>query len=198
MPLADSIVTLVLLESLPALLVAWVAAQFGLICLWSWRRSRGTARAVWIGFGLLPTLAGASILIVTDKERMIRLCHDMARAVEEADVDAIAERLSPELRAGELEREAFLDRLRGELTKHRVNWVELSRFDRTDADGRMNGATLEFDAACDVFTSDAVFERLRTRWRWSFEWAGHGWFVTRMEALPTPFSPIRDLDGLLR
>lgn len=198
MPLADSVVTLVLLESLPALLVAWAAAQFGLICLWSWRRSRGTARAAWIGFGLLPALAGASILIVTDKERMIRVCHDMARAVEEADVDAIAARLSPELRAGGLEREAFLDRLRGALTKHRLKWVELSRFDRTDVDGRMNGATLEFNATCDVSTSDAAFERLRTRWRLSFEWAGHRWFVTRMEALPTPFSPIRDLDDFLR
>ena len=198
MLVANSVVTLVLLESLPALLVAWIAAQFGLICLWSWRRSRGTARAVWIGFGLLPTLAASSLLIVTDKERLVRLCHDMARTVEIADVNALAARLSPGLQAGPLGHDAFLDRLRGALTKHRVQWVELSRFDRTDRDGRMNGATMEFDASCGVSASEEVFDRLRTRWRLSFDWAGDEWFVTRIEALPTPFSPIRDLNDLLR
>ena len=50
-----SVITRLLFESLWMLAAALAAVQFTLIAIWSWLRSRTAARAVCIGFAVIPT-----------------------------------------------------------------------------------------------------------------------------------------------
>lgn len=167
------------------------AIQFLLICLWSWRRTTRTKRAVWIGFVLIPTLVGLSAAVTTTREQIIELCRELARYVEDGNATAIALRLSEDFEAEGLDRAAFEQRLIEAFKRYRIDRPRLSRFEiALPSDDR---AVAEFDAACFVRTDQVLANSVLTRWRVFFREDNDRWRLTQVQAVPAPFSPLRSL-----
>jgi hypothetical protein len=181
----------ILFESPRLLLAILVVVQFGLICLWSWRRSRVWARVVWAGFAMIPVLLIISIAVVTPREQIIGLCRMLATRVEGGDVAGIGERLADGFEAADLGKSEFLVRVEESLTRYRVDDARLRAFE-VESGGR-DEATAVFDATCTVRSADSFRGRLPSRWRVTLRRPDRLWLVTKVEALPTPLSPVRDL-----
>jgi len=186
----------VLLENRLLLFGVWMLAQLALISVWSWRRTRAANRAVWVGLLALPVLLLLSTVIVTQRERIMSLCRSMARDVERGDIAPIADRLDPQFQAAALDREVFLEHLEPALARFGVGKVRLSRFRFTFPE--RDTATAEFTAVCNVRTADAFFDRVLSRWRVRFVRRRGNWYLTSVEALPTPLSPVRNLRDWIR
>lgn len=184
------------LESVGRLLIVLVAIQFALVVNWLWRRSRLATRVVWAGAALFGALVLLNTLLVTPRERIIRICRTLARMVEEGDVAAIEEILAGDFRAGQADRSRFLDRLQSRLTDYRVDDPRLWGFDVTFP--RADQGVAVFDALCRVRSPDLFFDRVSSRWRLTFRNSAGGWLVTGVEPLPAPSSPIRGWQALTR
>lgn len=184
-------VSKLLLESPFLLLAVLVAIQFGLICVWSWRRSPLWRRIVWSGFAAIPTLLLISVLVITTRERIIELCRDLATMAEHGDIARIGRHLADDLEIAGLNRDEFLDRVRQRLSSYRVKDARLRRFEVTrPGEG---GVQAVFDAVCSIESADAFLRQMVSRWRVTFRRSGARWEIVDVEALPTPLSPIRDI-----
>ena len=185
--------TRMLFESLWLLVVVWIVVQFILIAIWSRRRDRASARIVWGGFVAGPLLFILSIIVVTPRERIIRLCEDLARYVDDGNVGAIEEHLAVDFDASKLGRNEFMNRLEQTLTYYRVDDPALRGF--AVAFPAADTGVAEFHATVRVRSPELVQDRFTSRWRLTCRRTGNEWEVTRLEALPTPplnVSNVRD------
>jgi len=183
-------------ESLWLLAVVWFAVQFVLIAIWSWRRTRGAARGVWIGFALLPSLMALSIYVVTPREKVIQLCEDLARFVDDGNVRAIDMRLTGDCTAGSRDRQSFLAEVERALTEYRVDEPSLSRFAvefQSDTEG-----AVKFTATGRVRSPDMAYDWLTTRWRLDVRRVGKDWQVSRVETRPGGTPGIGSVLDLIR
>jgi hypothetical protein len=178
------------------LAVSWVGLQFLLICLWSWQRTPRIRHAVLFGFAVFPVLLAASILVVTDRERVITLCRELALEVERGDAFAIEQHLADDFLAGDLDRDRFADRLQTALERYRVDYPRLRRFDVSFPSETT--AIAEFEATARVRSPNTFYGQMLSKWRISFRRHHKDWLITSLEAIPTPLSPIRDLRDWLR
>ena len=185
-----------LFESPWLLLPVLVVIQSVLIAVWWWRRGRAWARIVWIGLGGIPALLLVSTLVVTPRERIAALCRDLAALVDEGDVAAIGRHLASDFEADGLDRSEFLDRAEHTLTRYHVDDARLGSIDVVFP--RPKEGVAVFDAVCRIHSVDAYFDRLTSRWRVTYRRGGQLWLVTKIEPLPTPLSPIRDVRDWLR
>jgi len=173
-----------------------VAAQFAVIVVWSWLRSRTAARAVCIGFAAIPTLLILSAVVVTSREHIITVCRNLAEAVELNDVPAIEQPLSRDFEASGLERSAFVEQVEHVLTRFSVHDTELKRFEVTFPSKDVGIATL--NASCRVESAEMSYGWLPSRWRLTFGRVGGTWLVTNIESIPIPPLHIRDLKNVPR
>ncbi len=185
-----------LFERFWLLLIVLAAIQLGLIAVWSWRRNRPCARAVWIGFATIPLLLLLSVVVVTPREQIIELCNNLAEMVDEGDVDAIGSHLADDFLVAGLNRADFLDRVEETLATHPVDDARLYRIEVTFP-RKDEGAAL-FNAVCVIRSTDFYLDRLLSRWRVTFVDQRAGWLVTGVEVLPTPLSPVRNIRDWLR
>ena len=184
-----------LFESPWMVLVLLVVIQFGLTAIWSRRRSRLWARIVWTGLGAIPLLPLVSILVVTSREQIVGLCHDLAAMVDEGDAAAIGLHLAGDFEAAGLDRMEFLERVERTLARYGVDNARLHRFNV--AFPRKKEGVAVFDSTCRIRSVDAFLDRLTARWRVTFRSHDGPWQVTKIEALPTPLSPIRSVHDCL-
>jgi len=190
------VITRLLFESLWMLAAALAAVQFTLIAIWSWLRSRTAARAVCIGFAAIPTLLILSAVVVTSRERIIMVCHDLAKAVEADDVSAIRRHLSADFEADGLERSAFVEHVEGVLARFSVHYPELKRFKVTFPDKGVGIAT--FNVSCRVESAEMSYGWLPSRWRLTFGRFGDAWLVTNIKPIPIPPLHIHHLKDVPR
>jgi hypothetical protein len=190
------VLTKILFESLWMLAAVWVPLQFILIAVWSWRRSRPSARAVWVGFAALPMLMLVSSVVVTQREQIIALCEDLGGFVEDGDVDAIGKRLADACEVEDLDRDAFLSRVEDTLARYHIWDVGLGSFETTfSSDG---ACAVEFHATARVRSNDIPYEWFASRWRLNFRRIGDSWLVTKIKPVPTPQGNLPSLADLLR
>lgn len=185
-----------LLEDVWKLVVLWAVLQFLLVCLWSWTRARRVAVANWVTLAMIPVLSGISIFIQTPAEQIIETCQRAARAVDIGDMRTIAELLSIEFKAGTLDREAFLARLEGTLTRVRVDKPRLRAFDVTVTSQTVAEAV--FRASCRVRTPEFSRNGLLSKWRIRFQREADTWRLTGIESLPVPPMNVRVLGDWFR
>ncbi len=178
--------TRILFESLWLLAAVWVGGQFLLIALWSWRRSRLTARMVWAGFAAGPLLWVMSALVVTPRERIVEQCEELADYVDQGDIAAITRHLHDDFAVADFDRESFADRLEQMLTRHRIDRPRLRSFDvEFSKDGN---AVAEFNASALVRVPDLFSDRVDSHWRVIFRQDGDRWLITKIEGRPAaPF-----------
>jgi len=186
----------VLLENRLLLFIAWVLAQFAVIGVWSWRRTRAANRGVWICLVALPVLLLVSTLVVTEREQITALCRKLARHVERGEARQIADHLDGQFEAAELDRAGFVERLEPALMRFGIRALRLSRFEFTFAGD--DEATVELSATCNVRTADAFFDGVPSRWRLKFIRRAGDWFLISIEAIPSPLSPVRNVRDWIR
>lgn len=188
--------TRLFLESLWRLGALWVAVQFGLICLWSLRRTAATGRAVWCGFILGPLLLALSFLVTTPRERVMAECRWLARAVDDGNMEALAAGLDDHFEAAGMDRREFLSRVERVLTRARVDDVRLS--DMAVRIIAPDQAVAEFQASGRLRSEQAYFDWLTSRWRVTFRRSDERWRVTTLESLPVPPWNVRNLHEWLK
>lgn len=172
-----------------------VAAQFALIACWSRRRSRGSARIVWMGFVSIPMLATISLAVVTPRESIIVTCRELAVHIDRGDLSAVGVLLSDDFRTAELDRNEFMDRLREGLTRYKIDHPRLGHF-RVDFPAQKQ-AVVTFSATCRVRSVDAPSRLVPSRWRIGFRQDQGLWKVVQIETVSTPHSPLWDVRRLL-
>ena len=95
------------------LLILLVVIELVLIAVWSRRRSDLTTRlvlGVLIGAITLPIL---SHFVITPRERIVALCHELAGAVEASNIASIRRHLAADFEAAGLNRMEFADQVGG-------------------------------------------------------------------------------------
>ena len=126
-----------------------------------------TRRAVWITLGLCAALLAMHILVKTDREQIRLLVKELAKAVDQPDMDFIAAALDEQFydpRYGD--RAAFLVAVEQQLQRLVVDAASVWRFQRIEvSDGQ---AMAEFQAICDVRSSGYSQNRLPSLWELSF------------------------------
>ncbi len=184
-----------LFENAWLLLMVLAAIQFALIVIWSRLRARFWTRLVWAGFAAIPALVALSAAVVTPRERIIEICLTLAALVDEGNVAGIRGHLDDNFRAAGLDPAEFLARVEQALTTYHVDDASLRRFEVAFPDEE--NAVAMFTAACRVRSTDAIVGQLISRWRLAFRHDGRDWKVKKIETLPSPFSPMRDLRDVL-
>jgi hypothetical protein len=174
------------------LLAVVVLASF---VVWSRKRTRTWARIVWCGLAAIPVLGMLSVLVSTPRERIIGLCRELAVLVDVGDVQSIGAYLADDFTAAGLDREEFLARVEQRITHDHVDHARLRRFDVGFS--RNDQALVVFDAVCSIRSADAYRDHVLSRWRLTFKGRNGVWRVSKIEALPAPFSPIRNVKDWL-
>ena len=169
-----------------------------LVCFVVWTRRRTTlaARLSWISLAAVVLLPLVSHLVVTQRERIEKLCRDMAHMIDVGDIRALEAHLANDFEAAELDRDEFLSRVARALTRYRVDQLSLLRMSVTFP--RPGEAVAVFDAVCSAHSQQNYLDRLFSRWQVSLIRAETGWRVVTIEAIPSPLSPIRNLRDHLR
>lgn len=182
------------LERAWLLLALMMCLLLGLIAVWSRRRTRRLARAVWITLALTALLPAISQVVVTPRERIVQICRELADLVDRGNVAEIELYLTEDFQAQGLDRFDFIEQLETALARYRVDDARLRRFDVAVAG---DDAVAVFDAVCSIRSVDAYLDRVATRWRLTFRHTAGSWRIASIEAVPTPLSPIRDLRAFL-
>lgn len=172
-----------LLESEIAVAVALSLMSLVLLFRWAYRRDRASARALFVSLGATFLGPLVSVLVVTQREEVILMCHRLASAVDQGDVRAIETSLDDSFEASGLNRGEFVERLEAALTRYRVDQPRLRAFDVKVDDA---AATAEFIASAQVRFAEGAWDRLPTKWRVRFRRAGSQWLVASMESIPVP------------
>ena len=179
-------------------LLCGVLVVVELVCFAAWTRRRTTpaARATWISLAAVVVLPLVSHWVATQRERIERLCRDMAHMIDVGDVQSLAIYLGDDFEAAGLDRDEFLSRVARALTRYRVDRPSLHRMSVTFP--RSGEAVAVFDAVCSVRSQQNYLDRLFSRWQVSLVRAESGWRVVTIKAIPSPLSPIRNLRDFLR
>jgi ketosteroid isomerase-like protein len=180
----------------PLLLIPVLAVTLLVLAIvWSRRRTPGAWRALLAGLLAAPLLIIVQALVVTDREQIIRVCSQMADAVERGDVPAFAVHIADDFRAadgggGAFTREDLLAALARSLARYHPEGVRLTGFQVT-TDG--DSGTAEFSATARIVTSETAMDRVLSRWRLRFRRNDRAWQVIDIQPVPTPFWPFRSL-----
>ena len=191
----------ILFESPWLLLVLLAAMQFGLLMIWWRRRTRAWSRIVIAGLAAMATLPLLSHLIVTPRERIVRTCRELAVMVEAGDVAGIGGHLADDFEVAGMNRTELLVRVEKTIKRYVVENVRLHAF--AVIFPRKDEGVAEFNAVCRIRSAEMPIERLLSRWRLTFRGPSRGqgrgqgrdgsWQVTKIEVVPTPLSPIRNV-----
>ncbi len=185
-----------LFESPWLLLIILALIQIGILTIWWWRRDGSWTRAVWVGFAALPTLLALSLVVVTPTERIVHLCRELASMVDSGDVTGIGRHVADDFEAADFGKSEFLQRAGNTLKRFQVDNARLRAFE-VEFPAHDQGLAV-FNAVCRIRSTDFVTDWMLSRWRVTFRYNGTAWKVTRIEALPTPFSPIRNVRECLQ
>lgn len=178
-------------------------AQFLLLVLWARRRTPAAARAVWIGFAAIAALMSLSILVVTPRERAILMAERLARAVESENVGLVAAHIHGSFETEGLDADGVIEHIEKAFDRFDIRGLRLSQFEvlrRTGggSPGWESGATIEFTAGAAVSSDRGARGRVVTRWRLTLVDFQGDWRVSKIEAIPTAFSPIRSARDWIR
>ncbi len=174
-------VTRILLESYWLLLGTWIPVQFVLIAMWSWRRTETTKRVVWSGFVVFPMLLVVSMLVVTDREKIVDQLIALARAVEQVDLDEIASHFAEDFEARGYSRERMLARIDARLTQYPVTQARISQV-AVALDG--DEAIVKFRGSANIRFPEIPYQYATFLWHSKWRRSQDGWLITSLEKLP--------------
>jgi hypothetical protein len=156
-----------------------LASVCGIVCLVllvMWRRtgSAGRRKAFLAAAALSCLLLALQAVVVTDRERIVWLMDDLAKAVEAADIDRIEQSIDADYKDDSYDRTTFLAHVRNELTHYSVRGARLSAF-KVSVSG--NEATVSFRVVCEIRDRDGMFVSVLSRWQVDLVRRDTGWMV---------------------
>ncbi len=181
--------------SLGAILIASAGIAFQ---VWRTRRTVATGRVALAGLFAIPTLLGLQWAVVTEREKIMDHCHELAAAVGHAHLPTLRDRMSDHIIVtdGEesIDRTDFIARVE----KGLMRWdVQEEGLRELEVDVRNGVAIATFVATCRLVSNDAMIPRFLSKWKLHFVSQNDNWRVSKIELLPTEFFPSRSLDDLL-
>ena len=180
-------VRFVLFESPYSLIPILVGLEIVLLHFWSRRRTPLTGWTAVGGLIAIPLLVAVQILVVTDRERIIRICRELAKATAQADTTALGRHIAANFAInspGRVSNKAgLLDEFERILSKWDVEEERLSAFD-VAVDGHTARAT--FHATCRLISNDLMIPRHVSKWKLEFAKLDTVWLVTHIRPSSTP------------
>lgn len=172
-----SFIIRLLFEDLSILVMFEFVALMVVLTIHRRRMTAKTRRAVWITLAICALLIALNKLVTTDTERVVEMVSAMARAVDEGDVPAIAERLDDEFRYRYWDKAGFVAELNRKLQHWRIDEAKVGRFD-VEVTG--DTAKTSFRASCD-WRSDSE-SQAGVASSWIMECVRHpdGWKLRRI------------------
>ena len=163
--------------------LGFIALAFFLV-RWLFSKELAHGKALGVTALFVSALIAVNLLVVTPRERIDASCRELGRLVDEGNVAAIDARLAQDFAAGELDRQAFLERATSTLTRTRIDLVRLHGVNVEIQDAHTATATL--DARCNVRSSEGFSGAIPSRWRLEFVFREDDWLVRRVESIPVP------------
>lgn len=185
-----------LFENPATLSVLLILLEGGVVGLWFRRRSLRSSRLALAGLVAIPALVSVNLLYVTPRERIVALCEDLRRQVQDGNTAGIGEHLSDAFFAAGYSRAAFLARVGDRLKRVRVDEAQLRGIEVRWTHPDEAEATI--NAWCRVRSGEGLAWRFPSRWKLTWRRRGDTWLVTGLQAVPIPLSPVRSLDDVLR
>ena len=153
------------------------------------------------GLVACPLLVLLQALVVTDRERLTAVCHALADAVRQADIEAFGRHVSPLFESHPVaggtswDKAALLEHLESTITTYRIEEPRLRGFEfELDA----TGAVVRFSATCRIVTADRIGSGYPSNWELTFERRGDRWQVISIRPRPSRLFPYRRLSDLPR
>ncbi len=169
--------------------------------MWSRRRTPGARWVLWTGFVVFPLLVLLQALVVTDRERLVSICHSLAHAYRDGDLVAFGRQVSgsfgaePPRGAEPWDKTALLEWLEGQLASYRIEEPRLSRFE-VEVEG--DRAVVRFSATCRVITPDQIITWHPSAWELGFRRTDRGWLMENLRPRATSIFPYSRLGDLPR
>jgi len=187
----------VLFENPYYLLPFSIVTALVLVWLWDRRRTKLTARLAICGIASIPALAALQAMVVTDGERVRRVCEALASALSDGDVPALGVFISDDFRIGSADRAWAKADLLAHCAKTLSIWdideTRLSRFEITVDDGL---ATASFQATCRLISADVMVARHVSGWTVELLRVGESWRLRALwprRSLSLPYDSLTDL-----
>lgn len=172
-----SFLTRILFEDLAVLLMIEFVVLMSVLAVHRRRMTPRTRRAVWITLACCAALIALNHLVTTDSERIVETVSAMAKAVDEGDVPAIADRLDDEFHYRNWDRDGFVGELNNKLQRWRIDEAKVGRFEiRIDGDV----ATASFRASCDWKGSSDSQAGVASAWTLELIRRPGGWKLRRV------------------
>ncbi len=196
-----------LLEQPVKLFFLWLTVQLVVTVYWRMKRNLQSVKAFWIFFLMLPVLESVCLYVVTPREQIQQLCHDLADHVQKNDAESIAETIDDSFEASGYEKDELVLRIEDAVEKYNLSDMDLQRIEVQFPPDQKNSADdtaiAEFDATVVITSSERQYEPILSRWRLTFIRREHinqqaVWKITHINVLPRPFSPIRSLRQCLQ
>lgn len=153
-----------------------------LLHLWSRRRTVLTGRMAVAGLAAIPLLVAVQLLVTTDRERIIAICGELARAAGQADVMAFGGHISEDFQIVEGQRvwgkAELLDAFEQVLRRWDIEEERLGKFE-TVVSG--DSAETTFRATCRLISNDLMVPRHVSKWELSLVKIEGKWRVTHMK-----------------
>ncbi len=186
---------LVLFESLPWLLGFCALAVAVAVAVHRRRQTRASRRGIWITLAVCVGLVVLQYVVVTDREALEQTVRAMADAVDDGDVDAIAQRVDAGFRWGSEGREQFIQSVNQTLQDYQIDGVHIFSV-KVRAEG--DTATVSFRGLCDVRRGADGPYSVSSRWELRFvrrsgRWLLEGVDLARYNLLGGPDTDIRPL-----
>jgi len=171
-------VTCILFENWWLLLGVWVPVQFVLIAMWSWLRSTMAKRLVWSGFVTLPVLLVVSMMVVTDREKIVEQLDELAHAVEQANIDDIASHFAEDFESQGYSRLQMLKHIDARLSQYPLSKARISQV-KVEVDG--DEAAVKFRGSANIRVPEIPYQYGTALWRSQWRRSQQGWLMTSLE-----------------
>lgn len=140
-------ITTVLFESMPWLLFFCCAAVAIALAVHRRRMTPGSRKGIYITLGACVGLLLLQRFVVTERESLTSVLQAMARAVDEGEVPALLEHVSPEFKWRSAGRQEFLDDVTQRLIATQIDGARITQVKANVAD---DSALVSFLAVCDI------------------------------------------------
>lgn len=175
----------VFLESTWALAGVLGIALFFLVV--HWRRS-GSVRPLLVGLGVAAALLIVQMVVVTPRERVAAVLHDVELDVLEGRTGRLARLLAPDFHALDMGPTEFVQFVRGRMEVIKVRALRQTDLKLVTATPSRIVADADYSAS--VVTSDFTGE-FPSHWRVTFERAPDGWRIADVVALSPDWSVVQ-------
>ncbi len=180
----------ILFESPLKLILVLLVVEFVFLQVWSRRRTRRTGWLAVGGLIAIPLLLAVQYLVVTEHERITRVCETLADAVGDGDALAFARHIAVDFSVERGERHWDKAELMEDFQRVLTRWdVQEERLSGFEIEVRDHSAVASFRASCRLISTDLMVPYHVSYWRLAFAKRDGAWRVTHVQRVSSDREP---------